>query len=56
MYSSSFHPTRTGDAAPGFSDNSPPADRHRYSDEEIPEAPEYWTLEDFRDIVPGPLQ
>ena len=56
MYSSSFHPTRTGDACPGFSDNSPPADRHHDSDEAIPEAPEYKTLEDFRDVVPGPLQ
>ena len=56
MYSSSFHPTRTGDARPGFSDNSPPADRRHDSDEAIPEAPEYWTLEDFRDVVPGPLQ
>jgi hypothetical protein len=56
MYSSSFHPTRAGDPAPAFSGNSIPTARYQLGNEDVPDAPETWTLEDLRDIIPEQLQ
>jgi hypothetical protein len=56
MYSSSFHPTKAGDPGPAFSDNSTRTARYQFSDEEVPDAPETWTLEDLRDIIPEQLK
>ena len=56
MYSSSFHPTKAGDSAPAFNDKRAPTTTYRFSDEEVPDAPETWTLEDLRDIIPEQLQ
>ena len=57
MYSSSLRPTKSGDIGPAhFSDDSAPAARHQFNDEEIPDAPETWTLDDLRDIIPERLQ
>jgi len=56
MYSSSFRPTKAGDAGPAFSNNSAPTASYQFSDEEVPDAPETWTLEDLRDIIPEQQQ
>ena len=32
------------------------ASGYPFGDDEIPDAPEYWTLEDFRDILAGLIQ
>ena len=37
-------------------DDHPEAPHQPFSGDEIPCAPNDWTLEDFRDILPGPLQ
>jgi len=56
MYSSSLRPANPGDIGSALSDDSAPAARHQFSDEEIPDAPETWTLDDLRDIIPERLQ
>ena len=52
----SLSSAKDDDRLPGPDAGTSAADGQWFRDDEIPDAPQHWTIEDFRDILPGQIR